>query len=84
MITAEEKKEALEDDVYSRIQNVDVETKAEAIPYSYFTDQVISQVTDAMTEELGYSRELARKMIYSGGLSIYTTQDMSMQQIVDE
>ncbi len=84
MITAEEKKEALEDDVYSRIQNVDVETKAEATPYSYFTDQVISQVTDAMTEELGYSRELARKMIYSGGLSIYTTQDMSMQQIVDE
>ncbi len=69
MITPEEKEEALADDVYSRIQNVDVMTRAEATPYSYFTDQVISQVTEAMTQKLGYSRELARKMIYSGGLS---------------
>ncbi len=84
MITPEEKEEALADDVYSRIQNVDVMTRAEATPYSYFTDQVISQVTEAMTQKLGYSRELARKMIYSGGLSIYTTQDPAKQNIVDE
>lgn len=83
MISHEEKEEALADDVYSRIQNIDVETKAQATPYSYFTDEVISQVTDAMSAQLGYSRELARKMIFSGGLSIYTTQDLRLQQIVD-
>ena len=84
MITGKEKEEALKDDVYSRIQNVDVETRSEATPYSYFTDRVIEEVTEAMTRELGYSKELARKMIYSGGLSIYTTQDPVKQNIVDE
>lgn len=84
MITSEEKEEALADDVYSRIQDVDVMTKAEATPYSYFTDEVIEQVTEAMAEKLGYSKELARKMIYSGGLSIYTTQDPAKQAVVDE
>ena len=84
MITASEKAEALADNVYDRIQNVDTETRAEASPYSYFTDEVIGQVTSAMKEELGYSEELAKKMIYSGGLSIYTTQDPAIQKIVDE
>lgn len=84
MISPKEKEEALEDDVYSRIQDIDVETKAQVTPYSYFTDEVIGQVTDAMSQQLGYSKELARKMIYSGGLSIYTTQDLRFQQIVDE
>jgi len=84
MISSREKEEALADDVYSRIQDIDIETKAQATPYSYFTDEVISQVADAMGQQLGYSKELARKMIYSGGLSIYTTQDLRLQQIVDE
>lgn len=84
MISTTEKQEALKDDVYSRIQNVDVEAKAQATPYSYFTDEVIGQVTDAMTQQLGYSKELAKKLIYSGGLSIYTTQDIRFQKIVDE
>ncbi len=84
MISAEEKEEALSDPVYDRIKNVDTAARAEATPYSYFTDQVISQVTDALTEKLGYSRELAKKLIYSGGLSIYTTQDPAMQEIVDQ
>lgn len=84
MISSEEKEEALKDDVYSRIQDIDVETRAQATPYSYFTDEVINQVTDAMSQQLGYSKELARKLIYSGGLSIYTTQDLRYQKIVDE
>ncbi len=84
MITSGQKAEALADDVYARIQDIDVETKSQATPYTYFTDEVITQVTEAMARQLGYSGELARKMIYSGGLSIYTTQDLGLQQIVDE
>ena len=84
MITEEEKEEALADDVYDRIQNVDVTARASATPYSYFTDEVIEQVTEALMDRLGYSEAIARKMLYGGGLSIYTTQDASIQKILDE
>lgn len=84
MISPQEKEEALADDVYSRIQDINIETKAQATPYSYFTDEVINQVIQEMSSRLGYSEELARKMIYSGGLSIYTTQSPNLQKIVEE
>ena len=35
-------------------------------------------------DRLGYSEAIARKMLYGGGLSIYTTQDARIQAIVDE
>ncbi|MCA5011320.1 transglycosylase domain-containing protein, partial [Clostridioides difficile] len=35
-ITKQEEDEALSDDVYSRIQNVDTATKETSTPYSYF------------------------------------------------
>lgn len=84
LVTASQKQEAQEDDVYARIQNVDVTARASATPYSYFTDEVIDQVTEALMERLGYSQAIARKMLYGGGLSIYTTQDPVIQSIVDE
>lgn len=34
-------------------------------------------------QQKGYSKQQATSMIYSGGLSVYTTQDMSMQNIAD-
>lgn len=84
LITGEQKEQALADDVYARIQNVDVTARASATPYSYFTDEVIDQVTEALMEHLGYSQAIARKMLYGGGLSVYTTQDPEIQGIVDE
>lgn len=82
-ITKEEQEEALADDVYSRIQNVDLLTKENVTPYSYFTDELISQVKDALMKELGYSETQAHNLIYSGGLQIHTTQDPAIQAIVD-
>ena len=38
-ITKEEQEEALADDVYSRIQNVDLAIKESSTPYSYYTDE---------------------------------------------
>lgn len=76
--------EALADDVYSRIQNVDVQTKADQEPYSYFTDELISQVIDALQDHLGCTAAQAENMLYSGGLTIKTTQDPELQAIVDE
>ncbi|MFT4105433.1 MAG: transglycosylase domain-containing protein [Lacrimispora sp.] len=83
-ISSEEEDEALADDVYSRIQNVDIVTKETSTPYSYFTDELVEQVKEAMKEQLGYTDTQAHNMLYSGGLSIYTTQDPHIQAIVDE
>lgn len=83
-ITKAEQEEALADNVYDRIQNIDIVKKESKHIYSYFTDELISQVSEALVEELGYSETQAHNLIYSGGLSIYTTQDPQLQKIVDE
>lgn len=83
-ITKEEMDDALADDVYSRIQDVELVTKENSSPYSYFTDELVDQVQSAMKEKLGYTNTQAHNMLYSGGLSIYTTQDPAIQTIVDE
>lgn len=83
-ITKEEQEEALADDVYSRIQNVDLVTKESQTPYSYFTDELVEQVMTALQEKKGYTETQAYNLLYSGGLSIYTTQDPDLQTIVDE
>ncbi|MDO4268383.1 MAG: transglycosylase domain-containing protein [Eubacteriales bacterium] len=83
-ITKEQQEEALADDVYSRIQNVDTISRETSTPYSYFTDELIQQVTDTLMEKLGYTETQAHNLVYSGGLQIYTTQDPQIQAIVDE
>ena len=83
-ISKEEQEEALADDVYSRIQNVDLVTKEAQTAYSYFTDELIEQVLEALQTQLGYTETQAYNLLYSGGLSIYTTQDPKLQAIVDE
>lgn len=83
-ISKEEQEEALADDVYSRIQTVDTVSRETSTPYSYFTDELTSQVKDALMEKLGYTETQAHNLLYSGGLKIYTTQDPTIQAIVDE
>lgn len=84
-ITQEEYNEAIADtdDVYKRIAAVNEEV-ASAYGYnSYFVDEVISQVTDDLVENCGYTPTQASQMIYRGGLRIYTTQDENLQEICD-
>lgn len=83
-ISKEDQEEALADDVYSRIQNVDLVTQESQNPYSYFTDELTEQVMTALQEKLGYTESQASNLLYAGGLSIYTTQDLDLQAIVDE
>ncbi len=82
-ITQTEYDEAMADDVYSRIQAVNQETKANAV-YTYFEDALVEQVQDDLIEKLGYSEKQAYNMVFSGGLSIFSTQDPAIQQICDE
>ena len=83
-ISQAEQEEALADNVYDRIQDVDLLTRENSTPYSYFTDELIDQVMDALMDQLGYTESQATNLIYSGGLQIYTTQDPKLQAIVDE
>ena len=81
-ITQAEYDEAMADDVYSRIQ--DLNTDTEETVYSSFVDALIEQVLEDLMEVKGYSYSQAQKLLYSGGLSIYTTQDPVIQAICDE
>ena len=83
-ISKEQQEEALADNVYDRIQKVDTATKETSSPYSYFTDELVEQVTQALMEKLDYTENQATNLLYSGGLQIYTTQDPAIQAIVDE
>lgn len=83
-ITKEQQDEALADDVYSRIQNIDLALKESDSPYSYYTDELIEQVTETLKDKLGYTDTQAQNLLFSGGLKIYTPQDPTIQAIVDE
>jgi hypothetical protein len=84
-ITKKEYKQALKDDVYSRIQKVNnkIEKNSNSIN-SYFVDEVINQVMDDLQSIKGYSYTQAYNAVYSGGLKIYSTQDSDIQKICDE
>jgi penicillin-binding protein 1A len=79
----EEYNAAKDDDVYSRIQSVNDELDTTSY-YSYFVDELIEQVMEDLQSELGYTQTQASTLLYSGGLSIYTTQDSTIQGICDE
>lgn len=82
-ITQEEYDEAAADDVYSRIAAVNEESDANSV-YTYFVDEVTEQVLADLIEIKGFNETQAYKLLYSGGLSIYTTQDPDIQAICDE
>ncbi len=57
--------------------------KAEDI-HSWFVDAVIDDVISELAAKYGLSRESASAAVYSGGLTIHTTLDMGMQNMLDE
>ncbi|MEG2000888.1 MAG: PBP1A family penicillin-binding protein, partial [Evtepia sp.] len=59
------------------------ETKTAPI-YKWYTDAVISDVVDDLQTNLNLSRDAATNMVYSGGLSIYSCFDPTVQAAVDE
>lgn len=51
---------------------------------SYFTDAVIDQVIADLMKEHGYTKDVASKVVYNGGLKIYLSMDYEMQQHMDK
>lgn len=72
----------------ARIQPVETvssdETNAYVSTTSYYTDALISQVVEDLMTQKGYSKDIAEKMLYCGGLKIYTAMDPRIQQIMDD
>lgn len=52
--------------------------------YSYHTDAAIKQVVEQVMEEKNIARTLAENYVYGSGLVIYSTEDPSIQSIVED
>ena len=81
-ITEEEYAEAINDDVYSRISAVTIENEASST-YSYFVDALIEQVMEDL-QDAGYTYTQAYNLVYTGGITIYSTQNTTAQEICEE
>lgn len=81
-ITQEEYDTAIADNVYDRVLQTAAEEDSSA--YSYFNDALIEQLINDLQTKKGYSETQAHNAVYSGGLTIISTQDTSIQQICDE
>lgn len=51
---------------------------------NYFADYTLQTVIDDLEEHGGYSREEATKLVYNGGLQIYTTMDSQAQAVIEK
>ena len=71
-ISQEEYDEAVADNVYDRIQLVNIESETNSIN-SYFVDELTDQVIQDLVEQKGYTETQAYKALYQGGLTIYST-----------
>ena len=84
-ITQEQYDEAINDDVYTRIQEAQAyNTQSQSKTYSYFEDELTQQVVNDLMNIKGYTKTQAQNLLYSGGLKIMTTQDPDIQNILDE
>lgn len=82
-INQDEYDEAMADNVYDRIQLVNIEVEGSSVN-SYFVDELTDQVIQDLVEQKGYTETQAYKALYQGGLTIYSTQDPDIQAICDE
>ena len=84
-LSQEDYEAALADDVYSRIQEVNIEKQVEDNRInSYFVDALQNQLLKDLQEDAGKTEEEAYSLLYSGGLKIYSTLDPEIQRICDE
>ena len=81
-ITEKEREVALQNPPYEAIQKVH-EAQDSTEVRSYFVDEVYKEVLEDLQTERGLSELEAIRLMYSGGLQIYTTLDGTMQSIVE-
>ncbi len=82
-ISQQEYDDAMADNVYDRIQIVNTAVEEKSVT-SYFVDELTSQVIRDLIDLKGYTETQAYKTLYNGGLTIYSTQNPTIQAICDE
>ena len=83
-IDNEQLAKAEEDDVYTRIQEVNIKKQVEDNKInSYFVDALQTQILQDLQDDAGKTEEEAYALLYSGGLKIYSTLDPDIQAICD-
>lgn len=80
LISEEEYKTAMADDVYNRIKLVNTKKNSKGTD-SYFIDALIKSLVKKLCEEKNYTTAEAYQLIYGGGLQIYSTQDTKIQSL---
>lgn len=80
MISIEEYEEAVATPIEL---NVNEEAISE-ITNSWYIDMVVDDVIADLVSEYGYSREVASRMVYNGGLRIVTAMDITVQRTLEE
>lgn len=93
-ITQEEYETALAEELVFARDRVDEEPESEepeetevravSSVHSWYVDAVVSEVIADLMAKYGWSESYAKKMVYSGGLSIYIPYDPDIQAKVDE
>lgn len=79
-ITNEECKNAIDTPISL---NVNEETRTAKVN-SWYIDTVIEDVIRDLSSKLGISRQNASRLVYRGGLNIYTAMDEKVQSILEE
>ena len=83
-INSDQLAEAEKDDVYTRIQEVNIKKQVEDNKInSYFVDALQTQILKDLQDDAGKTEEEAYALLYSGGLKIYSTLDPDIQAICD-
>lgn len=80
-ITQEEYDQAISEDVLAGLIT-DSENRGVQI-FSWFEDALLTQVVEDLIATYGYSEEEAWDLLYTGGLTIYSTQDTQLQEICE-
>ena len=81
-ISQEEYDQAILEDVIGNLA-VNDENRKEQV-YSWFEDALLLQIVSDLTATYRYTEEEAWELIYSGGLTIYSTVDENLQSVCEE
>ncbi len=84
LISEEEYLDAWHADIKLAEDDEEEETDSGDGVYSWYTECVIDQAVELLMEQFGYTKEIARTKLYTGGLQIVTAQDITLQEILED
>lgn len=83
-ITESEYQQAAKEDIYANLVGDTSNGETGISSHSYFVDALITQIAQDLITEKKMNKSQAYDMIYSGGLKINATVDVSMQTIMED